>query len=64
MTEQTLQEFIDLWEQEFGEQIERGDAEVRAKQLVKLVKHLVIAVEEQHLKRMECADALQEQSAA
>lgn len=51
MTEQTLQEFIELWEREFGEKIARGDAEVRAKQLVTLFRHLIIAMQEQELKR-------------
>lgn len=51
MTEETLQEFIELWEEEFGEKIERGDAEVRAKQLVTLFTQLMVAMAEQEPKR-------------
>lgn len=41
MSDATLDEFIALWEKEFGEQIDRGDAEVRAKQVVHLFEQLL-----------------------
>lgn len=64
MSEQTLQEFIDLWEREFGERIDRGDAEVRAKQLVTLFKHLMTVMEKVERQPLESDGPRQDHSVA